>query len=144
MDRCFAIWIAVIAGIIIGIIEATLWILGYIPLINAVVPYATAAAMLIFGLTPLLALTIRPAQPPSGCQEHGQPGNPCAVPYVRTIMIAAAVFLIFVQIQVGTVLPFVLNAILAFVGSVSFWIMLLAFLAFVFDLIRRRLQSRVR
>ena len=125
-----AVVTAIVLGLVFGLSEAALWIFGFIPAIRMVIPYAAADALLIFALTPILALIAR------NLSREG-----CISKYVATIMISDAIFLIFVQIFVGTVaiLSRAAKIVLSFVGSISFWIMLIAFIAFVFYLVRRGL-----
>jgi hypothetical protein len=128
---------AVIIGLLIGAIEATLWIFGDITKVRFIIPYATADALLIFALTPILAILSNRsdlARIDEGAHCSGQHLSP----YVKTIMISTAVFLIFVQIFVGTLIPFSIKGVLAFVGSFSFWVMLTAFISMVFYLVRKK------
>ncbi len=131
---CF---LAMLVGLAIGTLEATTWVFGLIPAVRAIIPYAAALAMLIFAITPLLAVCFKNKMTPVPGESdyHRVRFLLC---YVITIMIAAAVFLIFVQIFLGAALAFVLKVILAYVGSISFWIMLVAFLLYVFYLVRPR------
>ena len=133
--RCYFVFIASVFGILLGAFEATLWLFGLIPTVRQIVPYAAADAMLIFALTPVLAVFSR-TRPPLPEEREKERRFPCLGKYVKTIMIAATVFLIFVQIFLGTDLVFTARAILAFIGSLSFWVMLVVFLAMVFTMVR--------
>ena len=133
--------IVTLIGIIFGISEATMWSFGLIPSIRAIIPYATADALLIVALTTLIALFYREgnSQESDCCEDKSiQSSSRCLLNFVSVITIAAAVFLIFIQIFVGTVLPLTLKVILAFVGSISFWIMFVVFIAFVIWIVRKR------
>ncbi|MDR3644314.1 MAG: hypothetical protein P4M02_04480 [Clostridia bacterium] len=130
------IGIAVLLGIIFGVVEASLWLGGLIPSIRAIIPYATADALGIFLLTPLLAMLARTSASDSeheNCHFLAGFGK-----YVAVIMIAAAIFLLFVQVFVGTLLPFSLKIVFAFIGALSFWVMLVTFVASVLYIVRRR------
>ena len=134
--RCTALLgIGVSLGIIFGAIEAGLWFGGYIPMIRAIVPYAAADALLIFALTSIAAVVLYVFGSASGerCLSVQ-----CFSDYIAVVLIAAAVFLLFVQVFLGTVMAFSAKVIFAFIGSISFWVMLTSFLAFIFTLIRRR------
>lgn len=129
---------AFVLGILSGIAEAILWTLGFIPTIRDVLPYAVVDALLIFGLTTIIALFYRGSiRGSDGCPEPCRFLG-CLVSFVRVIMISAGIFLIFAQILVGTVLPLILKIIFAFIGSISFWVMFLAFIALVIWIARRR------
>lgn len=131
------IGIAVILGILFGLAEATLWTLGFFSAI-AIVPYATADALLIFGITAIIALFYRREDDLSR-RQNDQSLEKCSsfVQFIKVIMISTAVFLIFIQILVGAVLPLALRIILAFIGSISFWVMFVTFIALVIWIARR-------
>jgi hypothetical protein len=137
--NCIIVAFAVAFGILFGLSEASLWISGYIPTVRFIVPYAAADAMLIFALTPILALLAsKMSNDPKYAENDRHHSNFCLSGYVKTIMIAAATFLIFVQIFVGTLLPRTIKILLSFVGATSFWIMFVAFIMMVFYLFRRK------
>lgn len=130
---------AVIYGILFGLSEAALWILGFIPRVRFIIPYAAADAMLIFALTPIIALIAsRSSNDLLGTENESRHSGLNLGKYVTTIMISSAVFLIFVQIYVGTVLTRTIKILLSFVGSISFWVMFVTFIMFVIYLFRRR------
>ena len=136
---CFVLMTtAVILGILSGIAQAFLWVDNLIPFVRQMAPYAAADALLIFGITAIIALFYRsPGRAGEECPQKC-PFLGCLVSFVKTIMISSAVFLVFVQVMVGTAFPFVVKAILAFIGSISFWIMLLTFIALVIWIARKR------
>jgi hypothetical protein len=136
--RCTALLgIGVSLGIVFGLIEAALWFGGLIPMIRAIIPYATADALLIFALTSIIAVIL--AISGSGRDERDESLlSQCFSDFVIVILIAATIFLLFVQVFLATVLPFSLKVIFAFIGAVSFWVMLTSFLAFIFSIVRRR------
>ena len=136
MGRRFYILPPVVFGLVLGILEATLWVLGLVTKVRFIVPYAAADALVIFALTPILALL---AARPEFLSGERRPHVPHYTPlYVKVVMISAAVFLIFVQIFVGTTLSYTLKIVLAFIGSLSFWTMFVSFISMVFYLVRRR------
>lgn len=136
---CLFIILVVFLGILIGLSEASLWILGFIPTVRFIIPYAVADALLIFALTPILALWASKRSSDTKYDENDcHKSIICLSGYVKTIMISDTIFLIFVQIFVGTLLPRATKIILSFVGSTSFWVMLIAFIVMVFYIIRRR------
>jgi hypothetical protein len=87
-----------------------------------IIPYAVALTLLIFALTTIIAIIRRDLW------------NSL---YVRTIMIAAAIFLIVAFIVLGSTPMGVLRTILAIIGSTSFWVMLMNFIGLVFHLVRK-------
>lgn len=136
---CLFIILVIFIGILIGLSEASLWIFGFIPTVRFIIPYATADALLIFALTPILALWASKRSSDAKCDENDcRSSTICLNGYVKTIMITDTIFLIFVQIFVGTLLPRIAKIILSLVGSTSFWVMLIAFIVMVFYIIRRR------
>ena len=122
---CFAL----ILAIILGITVALLWAFGLITGIRFIVPYAVAATLLILALTTLIAIAKSLNFPGFGCE--------CLRRYVIAILIAASIFLIFALIYVGTALIYPVKIVLAFVGSISFWTMLITFVAAVICLLKR-------
>ena len=136
--RCTALLcIGASLGIIFGLIEASLWFGGLIPLIRMIIPYAAADALLIFALTSIIAVIL-------GISGSDKDDNDrclifhCFSDFVIVILIAATIFLLFIQVFLGAILPFTFKVIFAFIGAVSFWVMLLTFLAFIFSIVRRR------
>lgn len=111
----------VLLGLIFGATEAILY-LSLQFAIRPMLPYAVALALLIFALTTVIAIIRRDLW-------NGL--------YIRTIMIAAAVFLIFGQIIVGSMPTGVIKTILAFIGSTSFWVMLMTYIGLVFHIVRK-------
>ena len=136
--------IAIVTGLLFGIAEALLWFFGLIPFIRDIIPYATADALLIVALTVFIVLFSNP-KPIWHCNDPCKKedpekwyGCPCLYGYVKAILIAAAIFLIFIQIFIGATLPFAAKVILAFIGSTSFWTMLTTFIGLVFCTARNR------
>ncbi len=113
--------IFVLLGILFGITEASLY-LTFSFAIRPMLPYAVALVLLIFALTSIITIMRR---------------DLCNGLYVRTIMIAATVFLILAQIIVGTMPTGVLRAILAFIGSTSFWVTVTTYIGLIFHIARR-------
>lgn len=130
--------LAVFLGILFGLVEASLWVSGNIPQVRFIFPYAAADALLIFALTPILAVFSNKMRNSEDSDCGHCHSDSWLSGYVRTIMISSTAFLIFTQVYVGTVLPRMIKIPLSFVGSISFWIMLIVFLAMVFHLVRRR------
>lgn len=129
--------LAVVIGILFGLSETALWVFGYIPDVRFVIPYAAADAMLIFALAPMLAYWEKKI---SLKNEDYHPSNLCLSGYVKTIMSSAGVFLIFVQIYIGAHLLLIRNVkiVMSFVGTISFSVMFIVFIGFVFSLICNR------
>jgi hypothetical protein len=137
----FFIGFMIVIGILIGILEATLWFTGLIPNIRDIIPYAVADALLIVMLTVLIALFYRRGEfqvigAANADADHYSSNS--LSNFVTVIMIAAAIFLIFIQIFVGATPVNPLKTILAFIGSTSFWVMFVVFIQFVFWIVRRR------
>ncbi|MDF2544870.1 MAG: hypothetical protein K0S47_4588 [Herbinix sp.] len=111
----------VLLGLLFGATEAILYLTLQFS-VRLMLPYAVALALLIFAVTAIIAIIRRDLW-------NGL--------YIRTIMIAAAVFLIFAQILVGSMPMGVLKVILAFIGSTSFWVMLMTYIGLIFHIVRR-------
>ena len=111
----------VLLGFIFGTTEAILY-LNLLFAARPIIPYAVALALLIFALTSIIAIVRR---------------DLCNGIYIRTIMIAATVFLIFAQIVVGSMPTGAIKAILTFIGSTSFWVMLMTYIGLIFHLVRK-------
>jgi hypothetical protein len=113
--------IFVLLGLIFGTTQAIL----YLTLMFAVRPmllYAAILAFLIFALTSIITMIRRDLW-------NGL--------YIRTIMISAAIFLIFAIIISGIIPTGAIKVILAFIGSTSFWVMLMSFIGLIFHLVRK-------
>ena len=108
-------------GLVFGATEAILYLTLQFS-VRLMLPYAVALALLVFALTAVIAIVRRDLW------------NSL---YIRTITIAAAVFLIFAQIVVGSMPTGVLKTVLAFIGSTSFWVMLMTYIGLIFHLVRR-------
>lgn len=121
---CIMFGIFVLLGLIFGVAEASLYLVLMFS-VRLILPYAVALALLIFALTSIIALFRREL-----C-------NLCNGLYIRTILIAATVFLIFGQILVGSMPTGIIKIILAFIGSTSFWVMLMTYLGLIFRLVRK-------
>ena len=143
--RSIGCWISLIGSVVIGVVfgltEALLWNFGFITAIHAIVPYAVADALLIFLIASAIAIWIGSMYVRLCLLERIK--NTCFLQclarHVGVVMIAAAIFLIFVQIFVGMTLSLPAKAILAFVGSLSFWVMFTTFLSTIISLMRPRL-----
>jgi len=126
---CCAIW----ASVVFGIVVALLWVFGLIPGIRFMIPYAAADTMLMLALTSIITIV-------AGCCTCSRCGGRCLPTYIKIILIAAGIYLVFVLIYAGTVLSLTLKIILSFVGAISFCTMLTTFIAAVIDLLGRRCE----
>lgn len=136
-------------GILFGLLEATLWLLHIFVNVRAVIPYAAADVLVIFGLTALITAILAAewnenegtflgdGQTQNGCEPPCRRRNLWVLRFVKVIMIAAAIFLIFVQVFLGVDLTPAAKAILAFIGAISFWVSLTTFIGFIFAIARR-------
>jgi hypothetical protein len=119
---CFLFYgLYVLIGLILGATEAILY-LSFLFSVRPMLPYAVALALLIFALTTIITIMRK---------------DLCNSFFIRTIMIAATIFLIFAQILVGSMPTGALKVILAIIGSTSFWVMLTTYIGLVFQLVRR-------
>lgn len=142
-NRCqchnaLTITLAVIIGILFGSMVAFLWVFNYIPQIRYVYPHATAAALLIFALTPIFALYFnkRSIRLDKECGRHHCPLG--LTGYVVTTMISDVVFLLSGSVYAGMVLTRPEKIPVSFIGAIAFWVMLVVFLSMVFHLAKRR------
>lgn len=113
--------IFVLLGLVFGVTEAILYLTLQFA-IRPMLPYAVALVLLIFALTTIIAIIRRDLW------------NSL---YIKTIIIAATVFLIFAQIVVGTMPIGLLKTILAIIGSTSFWVTLMTYIGLVFHIVRK-------
>jgi hypothetical protein len=111
----------VLLGLLFGATQAILYLTLQFA-VRPMLPYAVALALLIFALTTIITIIRRDLW-------NGL--------YIRTIMIAAAVFFIFGQIVVGSMPTGILKTILAFIGSTSFWVMLMTYIGLIFHIVRK-------
>lgn len=119
-------WPVYLIGLGLGIITALLWLGGYVTGVRFMIPYAAAYAMLVLALTVVIVLVARYMR----CDN-------CFHPYTIITVIAATIFMIFALIYVGTALTYTLKVILAFIGALSFGMLLLTFSALLIRLINR-------
>jgi len=111
----------VLLGFVFGSTEAILYLTLHFSA-RLMLPYAVALALLIFALTTIIAILRKDLW-------NGL--------YIKTIMIAATIFLIFAQIVIGSMPIGVLKTILAFIGSTSFWVMIMSYLGLIFHIVRK-------
>ena len=133
--RCSVNFVVSIAlGILFGLGEAALWLLRVFIHVRDVIPFAAVDALVIFGLTALITGIL------ASVRNIGDLNvflNICISRFVTVIMIAAAIFLIFVQIFFGIDLSPTAKAIFSFIGGISFWVMLTTFIGYIFSIVKR-------
>lgn len=123
----------IILGLIAGIPNAMAWCAGYVQYVRQMIPFTFAFSVIIFIITAVLRVIYYN-------QERTATDNCCCLnpvifslnKYSPLVLIASAIFIIFSTTMMATYLPFIGRAILAFIGSISFWTMLFGFIAMIF------------
>lgn len=129
--RRVPVFLLILLGIVLGIATALLWYFGYVPYVRPMIPYAFAFAVVIFIVTAILkakcGFTERAA-----CERINMSQACVSLRiYSPLVLIAAAVFIVFVILHLASYFPFAVRAVLAFIGSISFWTMLLSFISMI-------------
>ena len=131
------IWLtlAAVAGILLGIVTVLIWYFGNAPFIRSMIPFVIATQIVIVAVTALVSVkhsyfNIRSASLPEiGC---------CAIKSCTVVILITAALTILVGLAIlATCLPFIFRTIFAFIGGISFWISLIAFIFYIICLVRR-------
>lgn len=126
-------YVPVLAGFVLGIINALLWYFGFIPFVRPMIPYALAVVVVLFAITAVLKARCSSGEPmarSSTCASVRQ--------YFPYIMIAGTVMVLFAIVVLATYLSLTVRLVLAFIGSISFFVMLFTFVAMIFSMTCRR------
>jgi len=121
------IFYTVIFGIILGTLNALLWVFGCIDYVRAMIPYALLFGALLLITTAILkarcecARSISANHPVTTCMSVNR--------YTPLILITDTIFIVFSITVLATYLTFEVRVLLAFIGCISFWIMLFSFVA---------------
>lgn len=122
-------------GILIGVVNALVWVFGYINFVRPMIPYALFSIVFMFITTAVLKAACGNAR----LLEGTFPSPTCrsVSTYSPVILITAAIFIVFAIVVLATHLAFVVRIVLAFIGCVSFWVMLLSFVAMIVFIFRK-------
>ena len=116
--------LSVIIGLILGVASALLWYFGYVLYAREMLPFALAFGIILFFTTAILRFA-----------SEDPDGHHCVHRCIRRISplvtITAAIFIIVALVVLATYLSLTLRIILALVGSISFWIMLIGFITMI-------------
>lgn len=121
---CFAITL----GLILGVLTALAWYFEYINYVSVMMPYAFVLAVIILITTAVFKFVCSCA-----VRESAEDGCFCPACFnvncrSKLIFITAAIFIAFALLVMATYFSFPGRAVLSFVGSISFWIMLFSFI----------------
>ncbi len=130
---CIPNYLLIIFALLLGVITALVWNAGYIEFVRDTIPYAMFFAVILFIVTAVMKF------------RCGNSDERCLTPtcfslrkYSAAVIVASAVFIVFSIVVLATYLPYTWRFILAFIGSISFWTMLLDFTAMIFCILYRR------
>ena len=134
---CISIGLLVFLGLVMGVASALVWYFGtiyglYTLLLREMLPYALVFSAVLFFVTAILRLKCGYSFTPMHdecCKKHACMS---VCKYSPIILITAAVFILVALIVLRTFFSFTVRAILAFIGAISFWTMLVSFLAMLF------------
>ena len=132
-------------GVLIGIVNALAWYFGFINSVRIMIPYALAFVILLFITTAILKAkcgNIRCVE--EKCLDAERYNKTCnnVNCYANLIILVAAIFIVFAIIVLATSFPFDINAILAFIGCIAFWIMLISFVLMIINICQRQHCSK--
>ena len=131
---CIPNSVLVFLGFLLGTISALVWNGGYIDFVREMIPYALALAIILFVFTAVLKARC------GNTQEFPCLTSTCASlrKYSPIVIICAVIFIVFSLIVLATFLSHTIRFVLAFIGSISFWTMLLEFTAMISCILYRR------
>ncbi len=129
-------WVPVILGLLLGVATGIMWCMGLFTSVRAMLPYAFGAAVLL-----LIESSVLRAR--CGDEREGYCISPTCFSvsrFSKLVIIPAAIFtavalLIFAA---SLTMTLVVKTVLAFVGAISFWLMLCSFLAKILSIIYYR------
>jgi len=119
----FRYYFYLVLGLIFGVAVSLMYLLGTPFAIRPIIPCAVGAVAVMYALTIFKVIFCK-------CM--------CDRPYVKTIVIAASIFLIFAMILMGfAAMPAgALKVFLTFVGATSFGVTLMTHIGFIFRMLR--------
>lgn len=132
---CIPNFVLVILATLLGAASALVWYFGLIQFVREMIPYALAFAVVLFAVTAILKAKCGNMNGEVLCLT-----STCSSlrKYSPIIFVSALLFIVFAIIVLATFLPFVVRIILAIIGSISFWTLLLSFAAMLFCIMYRR------
>lgn len=133
-----SIVVSVTSGLLLGILSALAWYFGYMQYFRQTVPYAFTLAAILFITIAALNVALRNTETELSEENSINSVSSILRKYSPVIMIHSTIFMVFALTALSTYLPFALRAILAFVGSISFWTMLLSSLNMILRISYRR------
>ena len=136
--RCISQALIIIVGILIGSINALIWFFHNIRFVREMIPYALFFGIVIFVITAVMKAKCGGPQCMDQDGFHISPTCVSVRKYSLLIMITGAIFIVFSMVVLATYLPFIVRTVLAFIGSISFWILLLTFITMIACIFRRR------
>lgn len=136
--HCISVGLLVLFGILIGVAFALIWVFGLAVFIRATVPYALAFAIILLITTVILRAICGFSRRECHQELHLSPTCCSLIRYSPLIFISAAVCIIGSLIFLATDLVFAWKAVLAFVNSISFGILISGFFGMIFCMSPRR------
>ncbi len=134
INKSIRIWVPAVFGLLLGSTTALLWYFHVITLVKAAVPYAYVSAVLM-----LIEVAVLKAR--CGNETDGfclTPTGASVWKFSPMVIISAAVFILFSLVVVSANMSMVLKTILAFIGSISYWTLLLGFVSLLLSIKRHR------
>jgi len=119
-------------GFVFGAVTALIWYFGPVLFVRDMLPFALAFAIIIFIVTAILWLKCGYNTRATEEECHRIITCICIRKYFPIIMISAAVFIVFSLTVLASFFSLTVRAILAFLGSTSFWTMLISFITMTF------------
>lgn len=135
--HCVSIGFLVFLGIVLGVATGLLWYFGEILFVAEMIPFAFAFAVFLFITTAILRAKYGICECVAEEKCHTRLSCMSLRKYSPLILITAAVFIVFSLVIMATFFSFTVRAILAFIGAISFWIMLPSFIAMILCVSRK-------
>jgi len=117
-------------GILFGVLSSLAWYFGYVLHARDMIPYALAFGVIHFITTAIFRATLG-ASRSEGHGEFHSSMSLCLRRYSPLVLITSAVFIVFSLVFLATYLPYTARVIMSFIGSISFWTMLFAFMGMI-------------
>lgn len=127
-----------VIGLILGSACALIWYFGPVFYVRDMLPFALSFEIVILMVTAILKANCGYSVGDSVECCHMSQTCTSLRKYSLTILISSVVSILFSMVVIASYFSFTVRVILAFVGAISFWTMLLAFIAMIGYILYRR------
>lgn len=130
--HCISNGLIILFGFILGALSSLAWYFGYVQHARDMIPYALAFAIILFITTAIFRAVC--GNSTRECHQDFRISPTCCSvnKYSPLVLLTAAIFIVFSMVFLATYLPYIARVIMSFIGSISFWTMLFAFIGMIF------------